>query len=156
MRQKAEALRRIADVHDGVLTPDDVVAEAKNPKHPLHQCFPWDDQIAAHERRLDVARHLIASVEVIVETEDVVVTGISYIHDVRKGRKTQGYITLDALSKRRDDARTSVELELEAIIGRIERARLISGGLGLANYFEAMLANAIQAKIRVQRKKKAA
>jgi hypothetical protein len=154
MGQKAVALKKIADAHDGILTPDDVVAEAKNPKHVLHPVFEWDDQIAAHERRLDVARHLIASVEVIIETEDVTVSAISYVRDVRKSRGEQGYVAVDSLAKRREDAQLTISIELERIIGGIERTRLVAGSLGLAAYFETMLQNAIAARMRIQRRKK--
>jgi hypothetical protein len=154
MQEKAAALAKIAAIHDGVITPDDVVAEAKNPKHVLHPIFEWDDRIAAHERRLDVARHLIASIEVIIETEDVTISAISYVRDVRKRRGEQGYTSVDALSRRREDAQATIMIELERIVGGVERARLVAGSLGLASYFEEILTQALAARMRIQRRKK--
>lgn len=52
----------------GKLTPSLVVQEASDPEHPLHDRFVWDDATAAHRYRLDQARHLIISVEVMRES----------------------------------------------------------------------------------------
>lgn len=60
-----KALRAIAAKH-GVLRAEDVVDEAKSPKHPLHGRFTWDNSEAAHQYRLMEARQLIrVCVEVI-------------------------------------------------------------------------------------------
>jgi hypothetical protein len=155
-QQKKAAIDEIARANGGVVTPEAVVQTAKNPKHVLYEAFDWDDKRAAHKQRLDVARDLIASVEVVIEIEDVFVTAISYVRDARKDRREQGYVSIDALAKRREDSQATLLLELERIEGSIERARLIAGSLGLSSYFEAMLRNATEAKIRVQRRKKAA
>lgn len=48
----------------GMLTPYDVVNEAKKQDSPIHECFLWNDAKAAHEYRLWQARELIASVRV--------------------------------------------------------------------------------------------
>ncbi len=62
-----KSLRAIAAKH-GVLRAEDVVDEAKSPKHPLHSRFTWDNTEAAHQYRLMEARSLIrVCVEVIGE-----------------------------------------------------------------------------------------
>jgi hypothetical protein len=152
MQQKKEAIDGIAKANGGVVTPEAVVEAAKNPRHILHEVFDWNDQTAAHQHRLNAARQLISSIEVIVETDDVTVTAISYIRDIRKGRKEQGYVSVDALGKRKADAKATLSLELERIIGSIERSRLIAGSLGLAPFFETMLQQALAAKIRIGKK----
>lgn len=55
---KAELLR-IQSENGGILQPETVVMEARNPKSPLHSKFEWDDTDAAHEFRLLQARNLI-------------------------------------------------------------------------------------------------
>jgi hypothetical protein len=49
------------------LHPSDVVDIAKDPQNALHDFFTWDDSEAARLRRLDEARYLIRSIEVIYE-----------------------------------------------------------------------------------------
>lgn len=56
------ALRKLKK--NGRLTPEDVVKAAKNPKSPLHPCFEWDDEEAAHQYRLHQARNLVNHVRV--------------------------------------------------------------------------------------------
>lgn len=62
-----EELDRIRRSHGGVLLPNDVVAAAKSTKSPLHGQFTWDDSRAAHEYRLEQARHLIRVAVTILE-----------------------------------------------------------------------------------------
>lgn len=59
-------LQEIYDTH-GALTPDLVVAEASDPKHPLHHRFEWDNTQAAERWRLHQASALIRSVNVVIE-----------------------------------------------------------------------------------------
>lgn len=48
-------------LHDqfGTLTPELVVETARDPKHPLHDRFDWDDTIAAQKWRLEQAGQLL-------------------------------------------------------------------------------------------------
>jgi hypothetical protein len=155
-QQKKAAIDAIAKANGGIVTPDAVIEAAKKESHVLHQCFIWDDQRAAYKQRLDTARDLISSVSVVIEVDDVTVSAISYVHDVRKGRSAQGYVSIDALARRRADAQETMALELERIEAGIKRARSIANGLALGEFLEAALANIVQAKIKIQRRKKAA
>ena len=60
LRDELEAIR---DRH-GELTPKAVVAEARDPGHPLHSRFEWDDAVAGEAYRLDQARGLIRKVRI--------------------------------------------------------------------------------------------
>ena len=66
--QKAgEELERIRTYNNGRLTANDVV-EASRPEHaPLHKAFEWDDAVAAEAYRLEQAKYVIRSVDVVVE-----------------------------------------------------------------------------------------
>lgn len=46
------ALQSIAAQHHGVLTPADVLTAARDPAHPLHRQFEWDDSAAGEAYRL--------------------------------------------------------------------------------------------------------
>lgn len=56
----------LQDIYDrrGRLTPDDVVEVARDPQHPLHNRFEWNDSTAAEQWRRTQAQELIRSVRV--------------------------------------------------------------------------------------------
>lgn len=61
-------LQRIYE-RDGVIEPETVVEESKIPSAPLHSCFEWDDEKAAHEYRITQARGIIRAIVSVDETE---------------------------------------------------------------------------------------
>lgn len=63
-----DALAAILQAHDGRLVPGDVVTAAKDPAHPLHRHFEWDDKTAALAYRIDQAREIIRIVR--IESEE--------------------------------------------------------------------------------------
>jgi hypothetical protein len=54
-----QELLRIADQHGGMLRAEDVVHDAERGESPLHDCFQWNNSVAAHQFRLMQARSLI-------------------------------------------------------------------------------------------------
>jgi len=64
-----ECLEKIAE-EKGVITPLDVVEEAKSESSPLHDYFEWDNDVAAEKYRLHQARNLINSIIVVIETPE--------------------------------------------------------------------------------------
>lgn len=62
-----KALESIRKRSGGELTPQAVVDAARDPDHPLHRCFLWDDTEAAERYRQAQARTLIYSVRVRTE-----------------------------------------------------------------------------------------
>lgn len=65
--QHMEALRQQCK---GEVTPQDVVADARNENSPLHPFFEWDDGEAAEQHRLGQARGLIRAVVAIYVSMD--------------------------------------------------------------------------------------
>lgn len=55
VRQRLEEIAQ----RRGILTPLVVLDEARNPEHPLHGRFEWDDTVAAEKYRLEQAHQLI-------------------------------------------------------------------------------------------------
>ena len=51
----------------GELTPAAMVDEARDPASPTHECYEWDDSLAAEQFRLDQARHHMRSILVMVK-----------------------------------------------------------------------------------------
>jgi len=63
-QEVGEHLQVLVDRHGGSLRAQQVVADAKAKRSPIHEYFTWDDIVAAKKRRLDEARELIRSVTV--------------------------------------------------------------------------------------------
>jgi hypothetical protein len=59
-----DCLQQICENHDGVLTAELVLREAKKKTSPLHTYFQWDDSEAAKQYRLIQAGDLIRRVKV--------------------------------------------------------------------------------------------
>ena len=76
-----EELERLRNLHGGVITPDHVVTAARPRSSPLHNSFTWDDGDAAHQWRLEQARHLL---RIYVMT----------IGDGQKAKETRMYVSL--------------------------------------------------------------
>ena len=60
-----KTLKKMIEANGGEITPHQVVEEARNPDHPLHKNFEWDNSIAAEKWRVQQARMMI---KVVVET----------------------------------------------------------------------------------------
>lgn len=61
-------LERIRVRNDGLLRPEDVVKAAKPKSSPLHDRFDWNDGTAAHNWRLEQARHIIRVFVQVIDT----------------------------------------------------------------------------------------
>lgn len=122
---KDELLRReLKAIEDetGRLTPELVVESARDPKHPLHDQFEWDDSIAAEQFRCQQARALIRRVEVIVQTTEYTYTVPKYIRDPSVGCSEQGYRVLDKVARDREDAVKALEYEFGRAYAFLQRA----------------------------------
>jgi hypothetical protein len=78
-------LQAVYDRH-GQLTPTLVVEEARDPAHPLHDRFEWDDSVAGEAWRRSQAQELIRSVKVVYReaTEKEAAKSVRAFHAVRR------------------------------------------------------------------------
>lgn len=84
----ANELERIRKAKGGLsITPKTIVQESRSPSSVLHDCFEWDNEIAAELHREYQARHLVKSIVIIREEEDE--PEPAYYNVVRKD--VQGY-----------------------------------------------------------------
>ncbi len=65
-----ETLNNIREKHGGIIKSQFVVDESQPDDAPLHECFEWDNDIAANEHRKAEASKLIRSVRVVTENTD--------------------------------------------------------------------------------------
>lgn len=90
-----KALRAIAEQKNDVLTPYDVLAEARNPESVLHESFEWDDTSAGEKYRLMQARVILNTVKVEYNGEK---REAFYNTTVTIGGETmRGYFTLERM-----------------------------------------------------------
>lgn len=71
-------LQAIRDEH-GILTPALVVDVARDPEHPLHSRFEWDDTIAASKWRLEQAGQLLR---------------VTFVFDGKKPRDLRAFVAV--------------------------------------------------------------
>ncbi len=79
---------------DGIVTPVDLVKDAKRQNSPIHGCFEWDDTVAAKAHRISQAAHLLRSIEVMIQREDETVFTVRAFHHVDTETQT-GYTTIE-------------------------------------------------------------
>ena len=58
-------LNEIREANDGELIPEDIIKKAKLKKSPIHKAFNWDNESAANEHRLEQARNMSRSLNII-------------------------------------------------------------------------------------------
>lgn len=105
----------------GRLTPEDVLAAARDKSSPLHDSFEWDDDAAAHAYRLDQARGLIRRVRVFVTVADKVLCVPRYTRDPAAGQD-QGYVSHEQLRSEPQTAQAMVAYEISRAYAHLQRA----------------------------------
>lgn len=117
------ALEQIAAANGGTLRPADVVNAARDPAHPLHERFQWDDAKAAEAHRLDQARSLIKSVKVEITTTTRRIRAVAYVHDPALPRGEAGYTHVARVRSQEELAREHVAAEVTRLASTMERTR---------------------------------
>lgn len=135
----AERLAELEKAGGGVLTPDAVVADAKNKSSPLHAYFTWDVKKAAHAHWLDQARSLIRSVRYEHRTETRVIKAVAYVRDPAAEREEQGYIHVQRLRSDLDLSREAVAHEFARAAAALTRARELAVVLGIEGEVDALI-----------------
>ncbi len=123
---------------DGRLLPEDVVARASDPDHPLHSFFEWDDAKAGHSHRLDQARALIRRVRVDVNVRDVPLRVPAYVRDPSAEVGEAGYIATSRVAADEDRARAVVVEEMKRVSQAVRRARTLAIALDCAADLETI------------------
>jgi tRNA A37 N6-isopentenylltransferase MiaA len=91
-----ETLADIEDRH-GIIDPHTVVDESRPEDAALHPVFEWCDEIAAEKWRVEQARRVVRSVEVVIEPQ-YGSTQIAYVNIQSQG----GYMSAATVSSRPD------------------------------------------------------
>ncbi|MGF6607092.1 hypothetical protein OKW45_001992 [Paraburkholderia sp. WSM4175] len=131
-----ERLQQLHDQHDGNLTPEIGVADARDPKSPLHALLEWDNKKAGHAYRLMQMREIIRSVTLIVHSTEMTIVAPCYVKDPDT---RAGYCSVVQLATDEDRARRALISEFTAVRGRLVRARALARVLSLENEIDALL-----------------
>lgn len=82
------------------VTPRALLDRAASESSPLHSFFEWDDSVAGKKWRLEQARELIASVEIIVvEVDHPVRMMHSVVVNTERGASTREFVHRDVVLK---------------------------------------------------------
>jgi len=142
-----EAIRvRLAEIemtNGGRLTPDDVVADAKDVDSPLHACFEWDTDKAAAAYWIEQARNIITSIRVVQKTETSEVRTVYYVRDPSAGDAEQGYVSVETLRTDQDMAREALVAEFTRVGDMLRRARELATVLNAREDVEALLQSVV-------------
>lgn len=132
-------LENLAAKHNGLLTPEAVVADAKDPTSPLHEHFEWNVKKAAMSHWIDTARMLIRSVRVIVTTERSVLSTVAYVRDPSLPSGEQGYRAITSIRTDKDKARETVIAEFGRAESVLRRAKEIAEALDMEDDVEQII-----------------
>jgi tRNA A37 N6-isopentenylltransferase MiaA len=104
----------LADIEDryGVINPHTVVDESRPKDAPLHPIFEWRDEVAAEKWRVEQARRVVRSVEIIAEDCNKP-TQIAYVNIQSQG----GYVSAATVRSQPDlyeEARQAYRSRLDA------------------------------------------
>lgn len=137
LRIRAVAIKRLED-EAGRVTAEALVLAARNPKHPMHEDFLWDDKVAGHRFRVNQARAYIAEVRIVTTTSTVKVIAPAYLRD-RDVAPRQGYIAIQRLQTDARAAQETLLYEIARAQALFERVREIAAALELGAELDTLL-----------------
>lgn len=148
-------IRQLYQKH-GVITPDLVIEDAKNPKSPLHGQFNWNVEEAAMSAWRETARRLIRQVKVVIEVKEITFTPNHQTHQRKeflaipnKKPGEQGYIRRAELKTQREKAIEAMGDEIKRIESAVARALEVAEDLGLKGDLETIKAKVLKLKNKI-------
>lgn len=147
--EKVRAIRALED-YKGRITCESLIDAARDPSHPWHNNFTWDDSLAAHERRMDQARHIINKIKIQIVMEEKTVSSVSYVRDPALPANEQGYRSVAQIRHEPDSAKKVLREEIERIRAHIQRGANLAAALDLEDEFEDLIrdADALSERLR--------
>jgi hypothetical protein len=90
---------------DGYIDPSVVVERARPEDGMLHECFEWNDSVAAGKWREDQARSLISNLVIINIEDDGKETSVvrRFVHICQHEQRTGGYVRVEIALNREQD-----------------------------------------------------
>jgi len=141
-------LTSLEQAHGGILTPEAVLEDARNPASPLHTLFEWDEQKAAYSHWLETARRIIRSVRVVVKTETATVQSVAYVRAPDLPGSQQGYRSVLALRSDKAQSREAIVQEFQRAGAVLRRARELAEALEMREDVEDVIDSVEDLKVR--------
>jgi hypothetical protein len=133
-------VRELTDAGGGLLTPAQVVEDARSPDSPLHGYFTWDTELAAAKWLIEEARELIRTVRLDIIGKTMTVKAIAYVRDPDLAGDEPGYVSTVSLRTDRERARRALQAELLRAEAALGRAYEVAEALNLSREVEGVLA----------------
>jgi hypothetical protein len=148
MKIRAQVLRELENAH-GRVTASLLVTQAKNPKHPLHGDFTWDDKKAGHEYRLSQARQIINSVRVVVTTDTLKFSTVGYVKD--PAVSGEGYVSTAQVRTEAENAHAVLLSEVGRLQSILERVKELAAALDLQDEAADLITSASEFVSRIRK-----
>ena len=104
-------IEKIIEENSGAIIPETIVRRAKPKKSPIHNCFEWDDKVAAHLYRVEQASHLLRSVTVVTQAADDETIEVRAFPNI----KSEGGSYYTTIARVMDDVELSDQLESQIL-----------------------------------------
>lgn len=144
------AIDEIAKKHGGRVTPRNIIDEARDENHPLHNEFEWSDPVAADKHRLAVAAALLRRIEYIgTDVQGREITAVGYVYDA----PSQTHVPLSAVARNKQQSYDLMMQELAACESHIRRAQKIADVIHLRDELDKLLHECIGVRERVAKTK---
>ena len=143
------ALEAIRLKYGGQLKVEYVIEESKDPKHPLHPIFMWDDAKAGHEYRKEQARYLIRVVTVVYDKEPIPAF-VNVSVDNGRGSKERYYQSISVLTvDEYQQALTYANGELRAAVRSLEQLKKVAPNQTKKKHIQTAIGYVEKAKRRI-------
>jgi hypothetical protein len=110
-------IESIREKNGGEITPEKLVKAAWRKSSPLHDEFDWDDKAAAHKWRLDKARYILRSIEVIREPTQPETRAYEITRSEDDGEPVEVcYKTIDDILANEEDRKAMIERGRKSLI----------------------------------------
>lgn len=126
---------------NGYITPDMLIADAKDPVSPLHNQFNWDVNEAAKAHWIETARKIIRSVKVIVTVDKKTIRTVAYVRDPSLSGSEQGYLSVEKVRNDKDKARDVLIDEFKRAGSALQRAQRLAMAFNIQDQVENMARN---------------
>lgn len=94
---------------DGVVTKESFLEESRPESSPTHNCFEWDDSVAAEAYRLEQARHCINDLQVTLISDDDKVDSTAFVNVIAPKKENAEYKSIDVALEDEDHRKAVVE-----------------------------------------------
>lgn len=150
--KKPAVVERVKKLQDsnGRVTPEIILADAKDPRSPLHGEFEWDKDKASEKYWLEQARQLIRTVQIQIEVREIQITIPMYVRDPSAQSHEQGYRNVVHLRDDKQLAHEALTNEFMRAAAMLARAKNLALAFDLESVFVDLLEKVEKTKIIIE------